>query len=164
MYVYALYTIFQCEFSCNSYYVMWWLYMEQYMIWSSSGAIFDFAFSGNGHYVIQRPYCCKIWYGHHQVQFLICIRWQWPLYYPETILSQNMIWSSSDVIFHFAFSGNGHYVIQILYCCNIWYGHHQVSFFISHSVVMVIMSFGDCIAAIYDMVIIECHCSFHIQW
>ena len=105
MYVYALYTIFQCEFSCNSYYVMWWLYMEQYMIWSSSGVIFHFTFSGNGNYVIRRPYCHKIWYGHHQVRF-----------------------------------------------------------FISLSVAMVIMSSRDYIVAKYDMVIIGCHFSFHIQW
>ena len=56
MYVYALYSIFQCEFSCNSYYVIRLVtslfYMYVYVLYS----IFQCEFSYNCHYVIQRLY------------------------------------------------------------------------------------------------------------
>src|SRR6267154_1738233 len=57
MYVYVLYSIFQCEFSYNCYYVIQRLY---FYIWSSPSIIFHFASDGNGYYIIWRLYSCHI--------------------------------------------------------------------------------------------------------
>ena len=161
MYVYALYMVFQCEFSCE------------------------------GEYVIRRLYIDNIWYGHHQASFFgvnsamtvimssgdyiltiydIVITkhhfsvWvqprQW-LCHPETIFWQYMIWSSPGIIFRCEFSSD--YVICRLYFDNIWYGHHQASFFSVNSAVTVIMSSRDYILTIYDMVITRHHFSVWIQ-
>ena len=64
-----------------------------------------------------------------------------------------MIWSSPSIIFWCESSGNGDYVIQRPHCHNIWYGHHQASFFSVNPTVTVIKSSGDHIVIIYDMVI-----------
>src|ERR1700692_3300807 len=53
--------------------------------------------------------------------FSFRFQWQWSLCHPETILLQNMIWSSSGVIFHFAFSGNDDYaMLRVLPQNMIW--------------------------------------------
>ena len=57
------------------------------------------------------------------------------------------------IIFQYKSSGNSDYVIWRPYCHNIGYSHHQASFFHVNPVVMVIMSSGDHIVIIYDMVI-----------
>ena len=56
MYVYALYIIFQCEFSHDSDYVIQRPSFLQYMIWSSSDIIFQCEFSHDGDYIIWRLY------------------------------------------------------------------------------------------------------------
>ena len=56
-----------------------------------------------------------------------------------------MIWSSSGIIFQCEFNCNSDYVIQTLHFENIWYGHHQASFFSANSAVMVIMPSRDII-------------------
>jgi hypothetical protein len=70
-------------------------------------------------------------------------------------------------IFQCEFSCDSDYVIRRLYFENIWYGHHQASFFSVNSVMTVIMSSRDYILKIYDMVIIRHHFSVQIllwQW
>ena len=74
-----------------------------------------------------------------------------------------MIWSSPSIIFRWEFSREGDYVIQRLHFDNIWYGHHQASFFSENSVVKVIMSSEDYILIIYDMVITKHHFSVRIK-
>ena len=60
-------------------------------------------------------------------------------------------------IFQCEFSCDSDYVIRRLYFENIWHGHHQALFFSVNSVVIVIMSSGDYILKIYNMVITR-HC------
>ena len=57
--------VFQCEFGHNSYYIIW--------IWSSWDIVFQCEFSCDGYYIIQRLYF-HIWYGHHQASFWFCIK------------------------------------------------------------------------------------------
>jgi hypothetical protein len=76
-------------------------------------------------------------------QFSVRIQlWQW-LCHPETKFLKYMIWSSSSIIFQCKFSCDSDYVIWRPYFWNIWYGHHQASFFSANSAVIVIMSSGD---------------------
>ena len=56
-----------------------------------------------------------------------------------------MIWSSSDIIFQCKFNRNSDYVIWTLHFENIWYGHHQASFFSVNSAVMVMIPSRDII-------------------
>jgi len=84
--VYALYTIFQCEFSCNviqrhilviydmviaglhfSFHIQLWLllcYLETILWYGHHQASFFILHPAA--MVIWRPYSCNIWYGHHQ--------------------------------------------------------------------------------------------------
>jgi len=164
----------------------------KYMIWPSSGIIFRWEFSCDCDYVIWRLYFENIWYGHHQASFfhansvvtvimsskdyilkiydMAIIKhhfsmqiqlWQW-LFHPNTIFWKYMIWPSLSIIFPCKFSCDSDYVIRRLYFENIWYGHHQASFFHVNSVVTVIISLGDYIWKIYDMVITRHHFLFHI--
>ena len=64
-----------------------------------------------------------------------------------------MIWSSPSIIFQYEFNHNSDYVIWRPYCHNIWYGHYQASFFGVNPTITVIMSSGDHIFIIYDIVI-----------
>jgi hypothetical protein len=64
-----------------------------------------------------------------------------------------MIWSSPSIHFWCKSNCNSDYVMWRRYCHNIWYGHHQTSFFGVNPTVTVIMSSGDYIVIIYDMVI-----------
>ena len=112
MYVYALYTIFQCEFNCNSDYVIRTLHFE------------------------------NIWYGHHQASFF------------GVNSTVTVIMSSGHYILKIYDMGiiRHHFSVWIQlqqWLChldtvfeNIWYGHHQTSFFSVNSAVMVIMSSG----------------------
>jgi len=68
-----------------------------------------------------------------------------------------MIYIPPGPIFQCEFNCNSYDVMGWLHSHNIWYGHHQASFFILHPMVMVIMSFGDHIFAIYDMGIMKHH-------
>ena len=77
----------------------------------------------------------------------------------KTTFWKYMIWSSPGIIFQCEFSCDSHHVIWRLHFENIWYGHHQASFFSANSVVTVIMSSEDYILKIYDMVN-RCHFSF----
>ena len=86
--------------------------------------------------------------------------WQW-LCHSETIFWKYMIWSSPGIIFWCEFSCNHDYVIRWLHFDNIWYGHHQASFFSANSAVTVIISSEDYVFPIYDMVINRHHFSFH---
>ena len=61
------------------------------------------------------------------------------------------------------FSCDNDCVIWRLYFDNIWYGPHQASFFSANSVVTMIMSSGDYLLTIYDMVITRHHFSMQIQ-
>ena len=67
------------------------------------------------------------------------------------------------IIFQCESSGNSDYVIWRPYCHNIWYGHHQASFFSVNPTVTVIMSSRDHIVIIYDMVITKHHFSVPIS-
>ena len=82
MYVYALYTIFQCEFNCNSDYVIWTLHFE------------------------------NIWYGHHQASFFSVNSAVTVIMSSRHYILKYMIWSSSSIIFKCVFSCNGDYAIQ----------------------------------------------------
>ena len=97
---------------------------------------------------------------HH---FLVWIQsWQW-LCHPKTTFWKYMIWSSPGIIFQCEFSCDSHGVIRRLHFGNIWYGHHQASFFSANSVMTVIVSSKDYILKIYDMVITRHHFSVWIQ-
>ena len=126
----------------------------KYMIWPSSSIIFRWEFSCDGDYVICRLYFENIWYGHHQAS----------CFGGNSVVT--VIMSSEDYILkiydmaiirhHFSVR------IQLWLWENIWYGHHQASFFRANSVVTVIISSGDYIWKIYDMVITRHYFLFHI--
>ena len=109
-------------------------YIWKYMIWSSSGIIFQCEFSCKGDYVIQALYIWKIWYGHHQASFFSANSTVRVIMSSGHCIWENMIWSSSGIIFQCEFNCKGDYVIQALY---IWKK--------------------------YDMVIIKHHFSVRIQ-
>jgi hypothetical protein len=148
----------------------------KYIIWSSPGIIFQCKFSHDHDYVIR-------WYGHHQASFfsgnsvmtvimlsrdyflkiydmvitmhhfLVWIQsWQW-LCHLETTFWKYMIWSSPDIIFQCEFSCNSDCVIWRLCFDDIWYGHHQASFVISHLAAVVVMSSGDDILVMSSRVV-----------
>ena len=160
MYVYVLYTVFWCEFNGDIHFVIrltifgnFFVYMYVYMLCT----IFWCEFNGGIHIVIRLTifgnffvlYVC-ICVIH---RFLVRIQsWRW-LCHPEIIFRSYMIWSSPSIIFQWEFSCDGDSVICRLYFDNIWYGHHQTSFFGENSVMMVTMSSADYILIIYDMVI-----------
>jgi hypothetical protein len=161
------------QWLCHPETIFW-----KYMIWPSSGIIFPCEFSCDSDYVIRRLYFENIWYGHHQASFFransvvtviisskhyilkiydmaiikhhfsVWIQlWQW-LCHSKTIFWKYMIWPSSSIIFRCEFSCDCDYFIGRLYFENIWYGHHQTSFFISHLMAVVIISSGDYIFVI----------------
>ena len=65
-----------------------------------------------------------IWHG-----FSIQFQWWWPFCDLKFILSHYMIWSSSEIKFHFTFSCGSSHGIEGLFHHKIWYGHHQRPFF-----------------------------------
>ena len=140
----------------------------QYRIYDiCPGPVFRCEFNGCVHFAITLTI-----FGNFFVLYVcICIihnfsvwiqLWRW-LYHPETIFWQYMIWSSPSIIFWCEFSHDSDYVIRRLYFDNIWYGHHQASFFGVNSAMTVIMSSRDYILTIYDMVITRHHFLVWIQ-
>ena len=164
MYVYALCMVFRCEFSRDSDYVIWRLYFDNIWYGHHQASFFSVnsvvtVIMSSGDYILT-IYDMVITRHHFSVWIQL---WQW-LCHPETIFWQYMIWSSPDIIFQCEFSHDSDYVIQRLYFDNIWYDHHQTSFFSVNPAVTVIMTFEDYIfLIIYDMVITRHHFSEWIQ-
>ena len=163
------------------------------MIWSSFGFVFQCEFKCSSYYVIWRPYFHKMWYGHFQASFfnvnsgvaviissrdhisvkcdMVIFRHhfsmgiqpcQW-LCHLETIFLSNVIWSSPGFIFQCEFNCSSYYVIWRLYFRKMWYGHLWASFFNVNSTIAVIMSSGDYISVKCDMVIFGLRFSLWIQ-
>ena len=133
------------------------------MIWSSPSIIFQWEFSCDGDCVIQRPYFDNLSYGHHQASFF-----GENSVMTVTVSSGDYIliiydMSSPSIIFWWEFSHDSDSVIWRLYFDNIWYSHHQASFFSENSVVMVILSFENYILITYDMVITKHNFSVQIE-
>ena len=120
MYVYVLYTIFQCEFNGSVHFTI------------------RLTIFGNSFVV----YVC-ICVIHH---FSVRIQWQCSFYDQTNHIWQFLCFICMYICYTPFFSVNSaiksYYVIWRLYSRNIWYGHHQALFFISHPVV-IIMSSGD---------------------
>jgi len=176
-------TVFQCEFSCDNDYVIRRLYFEniwyshhQALFFSMNSIITVIVSSGG--YILK---ICDMVITNHCFSMWIQL-WQW-LCHPETIFWKYMIWSSPalffsvnsvvtvivssggyilkiyDIVitkhcFQCEFSCDSDYVIWRLYFENIWYGHHQTSFSISHLLVVVMISSEDYILVISSKVMI----------
>ena len=80
----------------------WWLcnlesMLPQYMIWLSSGSVFWSNFNHDSHCVIQRLFCCIIWYGYHLAPFFNVISTMMVIM--ETVSLHHIIWLSSNSSF-----------------------------------------------------------------
>ena len=101
-------------------------------------------------------------YMHHTLLLVWIQSWQW-LCHLKTTFWKYIIWSSPGIIFQCEFSCDNDPVIWRLHFENMWYSHHQASFFNVNSVVTVILSSDNYILKIYDMVITRHHFSMRIQ-
>ena len=117
--------VFQCEFNHDVYFGIKLSILGNFFVsyhytpfFSMNSAITAIMSSGEYIFTIYDMviirHCFSLW-----------IQLQWLLNHLETIFS---LWSSLDIVFQYKFSCNGYYIIQRLYFHNIWYGHHQASF------------------------------------
>ena len=163
--------VFQCEFNGGVLFVIRLTIFGNFFVLYVCICIIQCEFNGSVHFTIRLTifgnsfvlYVC-IFVIHH---FSMWIQWQCSFYNQPNHIWQFLCFICMYICYTPFFSVNSaiksYYVIWRLYSRNIWYGHHQALFFILHLVV-IIMSSGDYVIIIYNMVITRHHFSFCIQW